>query len=72
MFGKVGDRLIIKGTYVSRPVRRGLIVHVGRNGHPPYTVKWEGTESETMIYPGSDAVIERQEAIDPGLIESMS
>lgn len=58
MKGRVGDRLLVHGTVVGQPDRQGEILEVrGENGDPPFLVRFEDG-SETLVYPGPDAVIE--------------
>ncbi|HLV75225.1 uncharacterized protein DUF1918 [Actinomadura hallensis] len=63
MKGRVGDRLLVHGTVVGQPDRQGEILEVrGENGDPPFLVRFEDG-SETLVYPGPDAVIEPKEEI---------
>jgi hypothetical protein len=55
---RVGDRLVILGRYVHRPVREGEILEVRGDGGPPYLVRWDDSGRETLIYPGSDALVQ--------------
>lgn len=58
MHASVGDRIIIRGTLVGSPERRGEIIEVrGQNGEPPYLVRF-GDGHEALTYPGADCVIE--------------
>ncbi|MBX7432141.1 DUF1918 domain-containing protein [Mycobacterium sp. Y57] len=58
MKAEVGDWLVIKGTTVDRPDRRGLITDVhSHDGSPPYVVRWLDSEHEATVFPGSDAII---------------
>lgn len=59
MEAKVGDRLVILGRHIHRPVREGEILEVrGLEGGPPYLVRWNDSGHETIIYPGTDATVE--------------
>ena len=59
MGAHVGDRLVILGRHIHQPVRQGEIIEVlGRDGGPPYRVRWDDTGHDTLLYPGSDALIE--------------
>jgi len=61
MHAAEGDRILIRGKTVETPDRHGEIVEVrGENGSPPYLVKFENGH-ETVVFPGSDFVIEHQE-----------
>jgi hypothetical protein len=58
MKAQVGDQLIVKGTHLGDPERKGVITEVhGANGAPPYLVRW-GDGRETSFFPSSDAVVE--------------
>jgi hypothetical protein len=57
--GAVGDLLIISSQHLDGPSRIGVILEVhGKDGAPPYIVKWEDDERTTFVFPGSDAHIE--------------
>jgi hypothetical protein len=68
MKATVGDWLVIKGTTIDRPDRRGLITEVhSSDGSPPYVVRWLETDHLATVFPGPDAVVvgaEEQEAAD--------
>jgi hypothetical protein len=55
---RVGDRIVILGRYVHRPVREGEILEVRGRGGPPYLVRWDDSGHETLLYPGSDALVQ--------------
>ncbi|NNF54651.1 MAG: DUF1918 domain-containing protein [Acidimicrobiales bacterium] len=58
MEAEVGDRIIIRSRSVGGKNREGTVVAVeGEGGGPPYRVRWDGTEDDHLIYPGSDARI---------------
>ena len=53
-----GDWLMIEGTHLDDPKRHGLILEVhGPDGSPPYVVRWDGTEAETLVIPSTGAHI---------------
>lgn len=53
-----GDWLMIEGTHVSDRKRHGLIVEVhGADGAPPYLVRWDDTDAETVVVPSAGAHI---------------
>jgi hypothetical protein len=53
-----GDWLMIESTHLSEPRRHGLIVEVhGPDGSPPYLVRWDDSEAETLFFPGPGAHI---------------
>ena len=55
----VGDRLVIRSRHLDEPVRTGEIIEVhGKDGAPPYVVKWEGETDTVVIIPGPDAHVE--------------
>lgn len=55
-----GDRLVIKGHRTGEPDRDGEVLEVqGRDGQPPYLVQWSDDGHIGLVFPGSDAVIER-------------
>lgn len=54
-----GDRLVIRSRHLDEPVRTGEIVEVhGKDGGPPYVVRWEGETDTVVIVPGPDAHVE--------------
>lgn len=68
MRAKVGDWLLMKGTTTGQHDQRGLISEVhSEDGSPPYVVRWLTTDHESIVYPGSDAIVvtpEEQEEAD--------
>jgi hypothetical protein len=59
MRAQVGDRLHVYGRHVGSPEKVGRIVEVrGDDGSPPYVVRFEDGH-EALLFPGSDAVVER-------------
>ncbi len=63
MRARPGDRIVIRGRTVETPDRHGEIVEVrGENGEPPYRVRF-GEGHESVVYPGSDFVIEHAETV---------
>jgi hypothetical protein len=68
MRAKVGDRLVILGHRVGEPERDAKILEVrGDHGSPPYLVEWSDDGHVSLLYPGSDAVIDR-----PGRVHASS
>ncbi|GAA2568838.1 DUF1918 domain-containing protein [Mycolicibacterium diernhoferi] len=58
MKANVGDWLVIKGSVVDRPDRRGMITEVhSSDGAPPYVVRWLDTDHVTTVFPGPDAIV---------------
>ena len=65
MHASVGDRLIVHGTHVDDPVRDGEIIEVrGKNGEPPYVVRWSDDGHEGFVFPGPDATVQHFEGED--------
>lgn len=59
MEARVGDRLHVHGRNVGNPDKVGNIIEVrGSGGSPPYVVRFDDGH-EALIFPGSDAIIER-------------
>ena len=57
-----GDRIVIKGHRVGEPDRDCEVLEVrGRDGGPPYQVRWDEDGHESLFFPGSDAVVEHFE-----------
>jgi hypothetical protein len=57
---KQGDRLLIRGRKVDVPDREAEILEVrGDHGAPPYLVRWNDDGREGLVFPGSDASIQR-------------
>ena len=60
MEAHIGDRLVIKGRRVGEGEKAAEILEVrGKNGGPPYVVRWSDDGREGLVFPGSDASIER-------------
>lgn len=58
MRASIGDRIIIKGHHLGEPDRDGEVIAVGRDGDPPFRVRWEDTGHEVLFFPGSDAQVQ--------------
>lgn len=53
-----GDRLIVRSNVAEEPDREAEILEVhGRNGTPPYLVRWSDTGHESRYTPTADDVI---------------
>ncbi len=62
MHATTGDRLVIQGNHVGEPLRDGEIIEVrGKDGAPPYLVRWADNGHESLTYPGPDAHIQHVE-----------
>lgn len=63
MHAVVGDRLVVRARHLNEPARVGEIVEVhGRDGGPPYVVRWEGATDTVVVVPGPDAHVEHRAA----------
>lgn len=59
MQASVGDRIVISGHRVGEPDRDCEVLEVhGKNGGPPYVVRWEDSGHECLFFPGSDAAVQ--------------
>lgn len=64
MKARAGDRLVVEGTHVDDPQRVGHILEVSHpDGSPPYLVRWEGSDEESLVFPGPDAHIDRESGV---------
>jgi hypothetical protein len=62
MHAYVGDRLIVRGHRVGDPDQLGEILEIrGDEGRPPYVVRWSSDGRVGLVFPGSDAFIERED-----------
>ena len=53
-----GDMLVIRGTRVGQPDRRGEVLECrGRDGSGPFVVRWDDSGRTTVLYPGSDCEV---------------
>jgi hypothetical protein len=57
MHAEVGDELVVRGSHVGDPERKGIVREVhGTDGEPPYLVHWaDGHESS--FFPSGDTVV---------------
>lgn len=61
MNASVGDRIVIRGRHTGQSVRTGRVTEVrGRDGDPPYLVRWDDSGHETLYFPGTDAAVEHK------------
>jgi len=59
MKASVGDRLVIKAHHLREIPRDAEVIDVlGTDGAPPFRVRWSEDGRESLIFPGSDAMIE--------------
>ncbi len=60
MHAKPGDRIIIKGHHFGEPDRDGEVLEArGQEGGPPFLVRWGESGHVGLLYPGSDAVVQK-------------
>ena len=59
MHATIGDRIVVQGHHTGQPVRMCRVTEVrGPEGGPPYLVRWDDSDHETLYFPGNDATIE--------------
>jgi hypothetical protein len=59
MRATIGDRIIVRSGHIGTPDRAAVVLAVeGPDGGPPYRVRWDEDEHESLFVPGSDAVVE--------------
>lgn len=59
MHAQPGDHLVVDGSRVGTPVRRGLILEVlDTGGTEHFRVRWEDDGHESVFYPSSDTHVE--------------
>jgi CBS domain-containing protein len=55
-----GDRLVIRAHHLGGPERDAEILEArGPGGGPPFLVRWEDSGRVSLLYPGSDAQVQR-------------
>ena len=58
MHANVGDRIVIKAHHIGEPDHDCEVLEVrGRDGDPPYVVRWADDGHETFFFPGPDAAV---------------
>ena len=61
MKAAVGDRIVTASGVVGGVVRDGVVTGCPHDdGSPPYRVRWSDTGEETLVYPGSDTIVDAQ------------
>jgi hypothetical protein len=66
MRAAIGDRIIVRGTHHGVPDRGAMVLAVeGPDGGPPYRVRWDDDQHESLFVPGADAVVEHLPAVRP-------
>ena len=54
-----GDHIVIRGHHVGDRERDAEIIEVlGKDGAPPYVVRWKDNGHVSRLYPSSDAYVE--------------
>jgi len=62
MKAEVGDRLVVHGHHLGEVERDAEILEVlGKDGQPPFRVRWSEDGHESLFFPGSDASVEHLE-----------
>jgi hypothetical protein len=58
MKAAVGDRIVVRSTHVGEPDRDGEVLEIrGRDGGPPYVIRWSEDGHEGLFFPGPDTRI---------------
>ena len=66
MRAKVGDRLVIAGHRVGEHTHNAEILEVrGREGGPPYLVRWSDDGHTGLLFPGPDAMVQHVQGTKP-------
>lgn len=61
MKAAIGDRIVTASGVVGGVVRDGVVTECPHDdGSPPYRVRWSDTGEETLVYPGSDTIVDAQ------------
>ena len=62
MQATVGDRIIVRGHHIGEPDRDGEVLEVrGKDGGPPFLVRWEDSGHTALFFPGPDATVQHFE-----------
>ena len=57
-----GDQVVVKGYRIGVPDRKGEVLEArGPDDSGPFLVRWDDTGHETLLFPGTDAVVEHLE-----------
>jgi hypothetical protein len=66
MKAHAGDRLVVMSRHLDEMMEEGEILEVqGPDGDPPFLVRWEGGERESLVFPGPDARVVPHEQAPP-------
>lgn len=58
MFAKAGERIVVRSRHQGEPDRDGEVLEVrGKDGAPPYLVRWSADGHTGLLYPGSDTFV---------------
>lgn len=63
MHANVGDWLIAQSRTDHAHARRAEILEVGKDGLPPFTVRWTDDGHEAIVFPGPDASVVTSEEL---------
>lgn len=59
MQARTGSRIVVKGHHVGEADRDCEVLEVhGKDGGPPYLVRWSDDGRECLYFPGDDAAVE--------------
>lgn len=63
MHAQIGTRIVVKGHHIGDPDRDCEVLEIhGKDGEPPYLVRWSDDGHEGLYYPGDDAVVQPYES----------
>lgn len=63
----VGDRLLVRAHRIGEGDRQALILDVlGKDGGPPYRVRWSDNHHEGLMYPDRFAEVKHFAPVDRG------
>jgi uncharacterized protein DUF1918 len=66
MRAAIGDKIIVRSHQIGVPPRTAHVLAVeGPDGGPPYRVRWDEDEHESLFVPGPDALVEHYPAVRP-------
>ncbi len=58
----MGDRIVVASGVVGGAVRDGVVVGCEHDdGSPPYRVRWSDTQEESLVFPGPDTLVRRDD-----------
>ena len=62
MRAEQGDWLIVESLHTGEVRRRGQVLEVhGPDGTPPFLIRWNDDDHESLVFPGPDAHVEKAE-----------